>query len=71
MMNWRMKDKRRTLVAMMTMLAVALEGLDLFVLGYSRMWVGREASSRYSLTMVSMSVSAPDEFSELSEVSVP
>ena len=63
---------RRTPVAMMTMLAVAFEGLFLLVLGYSRMWVGREASSRYSLTMVSMSVSAsPDEFSELSEVSVP
>lgn len=67
MTNCRTKESRSTTVAILTTLAVALLGPLMADAGYSRMVVGKEASSRYSLTIASMSVSV-----ELSaDVSVP
>ena len=67
MMNWRIKEPKRTAVAMTTTFAVARSGRLTSEAGHALMLSGSEASLRYSSTMASMSVSV-----EVSaDVSVP
>ena len=67
MTNCNPYERIKTTEAIKTTEVVAFEGLFASDIGHSWMEVGREASSLYSLTIVSMSVSL-----ELSpEVSVP